>query len=191
MSEQYFTRPNVKPVITYIGTTPEQRQMSTDEFKAKFDEMTVNLQNYIKETLLTELDAFKQEFMTHQAESASKHITESGTNPNGRYIKFDDGTMICTHSIEVGSRISLGEGTSDNPYRTNAVTWTFPATFYTAPIISGTGMVVSGSAAARANTFSFSNTFKETASNLQLVMLSNDSTDAICTIHVIAIGRWK
>ena len=68
MSEQYFTRPNVKPVITYIGTTPEQRQMSTDEFKAKFDEMTVNLQNYIKETLLTELDAFKQEFMTHQAD---------------------------------------------------------------------------------------------------------------------------
>ena len=56
MSEQHFTRPNVQPVITYIGTTPEQRQMSTDEFKAKFDEMTVNLQNYIKETLLTELD---------------------------------------------------------------------------------------------------------------------------------------
>ncbi len=66
MSKQHFTRPNVQPVITYIGTTPEQRQMSTDEFKAKFDEMTVNLQNYIKETLLTELDAFKQDFMTHE-----------------------------------------------------------------------------------------------------------------------------
>jgi len=74
MSKQYFTRPNVQPVITYIGTTPEQRQMSTEEFKAKFDEMTVNLQNYIKETLLTELDAFKQEFMTHLAESAHSLI---------------------------------------------------------------------------------------------------------------------
>ena len=64
MSEQHFTRPNVKPVITYIGTTPEQRQMSTDEFKAKFDEMTVNLQNYIKEVLLRELDDFKTECET-------------------------------------------------------------------------------------------------------------------------------
>ena len=79
MSEQYFTRPNIQPVITYIGTTPEQRQMSTDEFKAKFDEMTVNLQNYIKETLLTELDAFKQEFMTHQADFATHEHNGSNT----------------------------------------------------------------------------------------------------------------
>jgi len=32
----------------------------------------------------------------HLAESAQKHITESGENTNGRYIKFDNGTMICT-----------------------------------------------------------------------------------------------
>ena len=74
MSEQYFTRPNVKPVITYIGTTPEQRQMSTDEFKAKFDEMPEAIQQYIKETLLTELDAFKEEFMTHLAD----YVTDEG-----------------------------------------------------------------------------------------------------------------
>ena len=74
MSEQYFTRPNVQPVITNIGTTPEQRQMSTSEFKAKFDEMPEAIQQYIKETLLTELDAFKQEFMTHLAESVSQVV---------------------------------------------------------------------------------------------------------------------
>ena len=34
-------------------------------------------------------------FTAHQAESAQKHIAESGSNDNGRYIKFDDGTMIC------------------------------------------------------------------------------------------------
>lgn len=73
MSEQYFTRPNVKPVITYIGTTPEQRQMSTEEFKAKFDEMTVNLQNYIKETLLTELDAFKADYASKFPDNAGAH----------------------------------------------------------------------------------------------------------------------
>lgn len=35
------------------------------------------------------------DFEAHLAESSSKHITESGSNENGRYIKFDDGTMIC------------------------------------------------------------------------------------------------
>lgn len=74
MSEQYFTRPNVQPVITNIGTTPEQRQMSTSEFKAKFDEMPEAIQQYIKETLLAELDAFKEEFMTHQAENVSDNV---------------------------------------------------------------------------------------------------------------------
>jgi hypothetical protein len=72
MSEQYFTRPNVQPVITNIGTTPEQRQMSTSEFKAKFDEMPEAIQQYIKETLLIELDAFKEEFMTEMPKKANK-----------------------------------------------------------------------------------------------------------------------
>ncbi len=40
------------------------------------------------------VEDFKDEFDSHKAESASKHITESGENINGRYIKFDDGTMI-------------------------------------------------------------------------------------------------
>ena len=41
----------------------------------------------------------------HKAEMASKHITESGTNVNGSYIKFDDGTMIvyCEFDGELGS----------------------------------------------------------------------------------------
>jgi hypothetical protein len=70
MSE-HFTRPNIEKVIGKLGTTPEQRGLSTQEFKDKFDEMPEAIQQYIKETLLIELDAFKQEFMTHQAESAT------------------------------------------------------------------------------------------------------------------------
>lgn len=95
MSEQYFTRPNVQPVITNIGTTPEQRQMSTSEFKAKFDEMPEAIQQYIKETLLVELDAFKEEFMTHQADMTPQIISSSFTRVVGdsgtiyaRYIPF-------------------------------------------------------------------------------------------------------
>jgi len=104
MSEQYFTRPNVQPVITYIGTTPEQRQMSTDEFKAKFDEMTVNLQNYIKETLLTELDAFKQEFMKLLAGGTQYSATlQEGWTGTLTYRKNDLGQVVLSGNIIAGN----------------------------------------------------------------------------------------
>lgn len=118
MSEQHFTRPNVQPVITYIGTTPEQRQMSTEEFKAKFDEMTVNLQNYIKETLLTELDAFKQEFMTHLADYASLIAglsgfkilaTGSSSNTYTKSLQVARGlyAVLVGGSVSASSRVGL------------------------------------------------------------------------------------
>lgn len=61
---EHFTRPNIEKVVGKLGTTPEQRGLSTQEFKDKFDEMPEAIQQYIKETLLAELDAFKEEFTT-------------------------------------------------------------------------------------------------------------------------------
>lgn len=56
-----------------------------------------------------DLATLRQESETHWAENASKHITESGENSNGRYIKFDDGTMIYTHLRENGVDSSGGQ----------------------------------------------------------------------------------
>jgi hypothetical protein len=77
---EHFTRPNIEKVIGKLGTTPEQRGLSTQEFKDKFDEMPEAIQQYIKETLLTELDAFKQEFMTHQADYVNKFPNNAGAH---------------------------------------------------------------------------------------------------------------
>lgn len=77
-----------------------------------------NLVNAVNETktLINTLDA---DVVAHKAESAYKHIKESGSNENGYYIKFDDGTQICYKDFD-------GElGVSDIP---NTV-WTFPASF--------------------------------------------------------------
>lgn len=77
-----------------------------------------------KVTIGTDLPANFQkiddEFSAHLAENASKHITSSGQNENGRYIKFDDGTMICFRYI------TLLVGNFEEHV------WVFPATFYTA-----------------------------------------------------------
>lgn len=53
-------------------------------------------------------------------------IIETGSNANGRYTKFADGTMICTSNL-------LGSGFINIPmgylFRTPVVVWIFPATF--------------------------------------------------------------
>ena len=183
MSEQYFTRPNVQPVITNIGTTPEQRQMSTSEFKAKFDEMPEAIQQYIKETLLTELDAFKQDFMTHQAESASKHITESGSNANGSYIKFDDGTMVCFKNLHELAFTSVSYCQSP---------WIFPASFFDSPSVSSSIIFsISKNPSKLLGVGSWS-TSSTQSSGIRVYDSSNGfiEGDKVVVI-VIAIGRWK
>ena len=49
-------------------------------------------------------------FTAHLAESARKHITESGSNDDGYWIKFDDGTMIayCKSVLISSSELSPG-----------------------------------------------------------------------------------
>ena len=51
-----FTKCNVPTVIGTLGTTPEQRGLTTQEFKDKFDEMPDKIKQYINDVLTPELD---------------------------------------------------------------------------------------------------------------------------------------
>lgn len=55
-------------------------------------------------------------------------IIENGSNANGRYTKFADGTMICRHSF---SAPALPSGPS-----AVGVSWAYPATFAATPVIT-------------------------------------------------------
>jgi len=89
----------VKGTPGETATDPDiiQEDLSTGGTQRDFVLYRVSLNGLVLEnitSLFTVLPNLK-DFMTHQAENASKHITESGENVNGRYIKFDDGTIIC------------------------------------------------------------------------------------------------
>ena len=53
-------------------------------------------------------------------------IIEKGSNANGDYTKFADGTIICTHSA--AKTFPTGATSAD---------WTFPATFIAGPVVDG------------------------------------------------------
>lgn len=43
-------------VIASLGTTPEERALTTDEFKAKFDEFGTDIVEWINDTHIPELE---------------------------------------------------------------------------------------------------------------------------------------
>ena len=138
-----------------------------------------------------EYEAHVADFEAHLAESSSKHITESGENENGKYIKFDDGTMICYHSIDLGSILSLGTGTFSDLYRTNTATWTYPERFVGTPIIT-VGVNHRGTTGInRAICISYDSPGASSLSNIQAFRCSGGSQDIGITARFIAIGRWK
>lgn len=73
-------------------------------------------------------------------------VIERGSNANGSYVKFADGTLICQMQVSTSSFSASG-----SVYVSNTVIFTFPATFITAGDVSvlgsdtvSSGMLVSG-----------------------------------------------
>lgn len=121
-------------------------------------------------------------FTAHQAESAQKHITESGENANGRYIRFDDGTQICIIQTRV---------TTDSTMNQVEFDVVFPAPF------TNTDYAVShawyGGVPGRSGAFTKHAGARATGSitGVTYTSLSTNFTSATRTVATLVIGRWK
>lgn len=62
-------------------------------------------------------------------------IIERGSNANGEYVKYADGTMICW--LYEGTDLSAATASGSIFISAGAVTWTFPVAFSVAPVASG------------------------------------------------------
>jgi len=130
----------------------------------------------------------------HMAELASKHIRETGSNVNGSYIKFDDGTMVCYTKLPITSDdIRIIQGSVYVSYDIKSVT--FPATFIdTNTIIMGNIHTPSTHASGVAYKCSawFSTKDAPTVSGYKYVIVSPlSNTNLPVGVMVTAIGRWK
>lgn len=94
-------------------------------------------------------------------------VIESGSNANGSYVRFADGTQICSHRL-TGSA--------------SGATWTFPAAFAEAPRVAGIPMV---GGLARTSTVGGINTTRAIYFVWNVSgSASSDPSD------VMALGRW-
>lgn len=128
------------------------------------------------------IEDFHGDFTSHLAESAKKHITESGSNANGSYIKFDDGTQICYMDKDyTGVAINAEYGAL---FRSNEnLQVSYPASFTSTPTLSLQSKIYTAQ-------FVYINGVSSTFFTFRPVRVtSSDSVDF--SISAIAIGRWK
>ena len=107
-------------------------------------------------------------------------IIESGSNANGSYIKFADGTMICT-ALQVVS--GLANTSVNGALYSGSGAHTFSAEFYAAPTVS---IMYIG------EHYIFTNGYNRTTT--QVIYFTSSTISETVTdgyISIIAIGRWK
>lgn len=112
-------------------------------------------------------------------------IVESGSNSNGNYIKFADGTMICILNVKVtDQKIDTQYGNTNIYFGIRD--WTFPAIFKSAPVVTcGCFRWSTGGSWGSVGP----------SSNEQVRLFGYDfyprPSGEKCFIQAMAIGKWK
>lgn len=106
-------------------------------------------------------------------------IIERGSNANGEYVRYADGTLICTND-NAGSQTT--PTASGSIFRaTNATTWTYPSAFTASPVVSGN---------ADENNLRWM-TFDAPSATAVAFRQANSLTSAVSVrSRVMAVGRW-
>jgi hypothetical protein len=117
-------------------------------------------------------------------------IIERGSNANGQYIRFADGTQLCLHTLNLGSNTASGSGSYASPYQTDALDWTFPSAFFANPIINIYGTSAGSVSRNRSLVPSFNAVSTTALTEVRLHKITSDATGNTSTAHLIAIGRW-
>nr|WP_237212578.1 DUF2793 domain-containing protein [Ruegeria lacuscaerulensis] len=105
-------------------------------------------------------------------------VIERGTTANGDYVRFADGTQICTATLPAMD-CTVADGAL---FTSNLASWDFPIAFAT-----GTTVAVSGSGS-MTNRFVGFDAPTEATVTFKVLSISNDAT--IISPTATAIGRW-
>jgi hypothetical protein len=106
-------------------------------------------------------------------------VLERGSNANGEFVRFADGTLICTRTNLSVTNASTAVG---QLFRSSAnVTWTFPVAFSAAPVVKSDCDNADCWATVGA---------APTTTTVQLRAVSPVSQAAALTIRAVATGRW-
>lgn len=120
-------------------------------------------------------------------------VIEAGSNANGSYARFADGTQICTIAgLDFGSIKTNGSGTYAYPYTSDLVSITWPAAFVSAPAasVSFAPDAVAGIAGRSLIASPYQAPTATGWGSLRASKTNSDTMDFDVIGSVIATGRW-
>lgn len=148
---------------------------------------------------IPDLQDLIDEFAAHQAETAAddvhgllsggKIIEESGSNANGEYIRFADGTQICTRIVEMD--LSTRDGNWRYSVVGGGVSIEWAASFTQRPSCSFSLQQNPYGGAGTSNNTVFSNMFIGASSNSTAYIAGSQDISYTMQLCVVAIGRWR
>lgn len=115
-------------------------------------------------------------------------LIESGTNSNGSYIKFFDGTMICRCKVTKTVTMNTAYG---SVYGANFGGITFPATFTDIPTVSWGSRNIDNTRGYWVGTYNGITISTTGISGLHLFRHNENTEASDIEVHVTAIGSWK
>lgn len=117
------------------------------------------------------------------------YIVESGSNENGDYIKFNDGTMICTRTYDLAdnNNFSIQYGSVYYP-ESGSKTWKFPKPFTKLYSLNGSSFLAGGIGGVAFTSSSTSTT--EVGFYVYSVTKYDFSSKKTCA-YLTAVGRWR
>lgn len=107
-------------------------------------------------------------------------IVESGSNTNGYYVKYADGTMVCWHTTQNNLAIQTA---MLGGYRSSGQTWTFPAEFNVTPVCIASGEPT--------DSFSYNCNGKSTTYASYAYTAISSQLVAARVVNLLAIGTWS
>jgi len=120
-------------------------------------------------------------------------VIERGSNANGEYVRFADGTQICTMARQVTANFNIAAGAI---YRTITaqVTGTYPAAFAIGTDVHQSGQVVSDGNTDANNFDSWLGQDDQMSSSTtyrSALMSATLKTAVTVNVRLTAIGRWN
>lgn len=112
-----------------------------------------------------------------------KIIVESGSNSNGTYIRFGDGTQVCYQ--ELGDYTYTLSGNSSGN-----IDFTYPKPFIERPSLSGSGDPLGTQGVDRIAWLNF-RSFSQSVARIKVHNRDSSSIGEIRGLSYKAIGKWK
>ena len=165
-------------------------------YNKKYAELGDNVLDYVNnredaiEQGFNDVDGELENLETNKADKSYvdtrfNSIVESGSNENGNWVKFADGTQICWYN---GTIALAATSTEYGSLFTGAETWTFPMAFATSNVVVSVGLfrLLTG-----ASWGSVGTPPTPTSVSVRYFDIASRVAGSSASVGFFAIGRWK